>query len=255
MKHIIALPEQVDLEVDLASVGSRSLALLIDLLIGGLILFVPYALVFLTARDAAQSWLGQFGVSTITLVFLLLLFSFQWGYFNFFEWLWNGQSPGKRMMRLRVIRLNGSPISWSDVFLRNLIRPLDTFVSLGLIGVGMIFVSRRSQRLGDLMAQTLVIRETSLNWALIDSVSIPDHSATAKLPPPAVVLPLRPWELLQSFSSRCPRLTPALRTRIGAKLREALVPFVDDVDLPRSGMSDADWLCELAGRATTKRTR
>jgi hypothetical protein len=192
-------------------------------------------------------------VSTITLVFLLLLFSFQWGYFNFFEWLWNGQSPGKRIMRLRVIRLNGSPISWSDVFLRNLIRPLDTFVSLGLIGVGMIFVSRRSQRLGDLMAQTLVIRETSQNWSLIDSVSIPDDGITAKLPPAAVVLPLRPWELLQSFSARSARLNPNLRTRIGAKIREALIPFVDDADLPHAGISDTDWLRDLASRATTKR--
>jgi uncharacterized RDD family membrane protein YckC len=250
VKHTIELPEQVDMEVDLASIGSRSLALLVDLLIGGLILFVPYALLFLTARDAAQSWLGQFGVSTITLIFLLLLFSFQWGYFNFFEWLWNGQSPGKRVMSLRVIRTNGSPISWSDVFLRNLVRPLDTFLSLGLVGVLMIFVSKRSQRLGDLMAQTLVIRESTLDWAFFDSVSPPAIHFTPDPQEAAISLPTVHWELLQSFAVRRTKIQPASIGRIALKIRTVLSPMVPAELAPDSSLNDTEWLVNLSTKVT-----
>ncbi len=149
MKHTIELPEQIDLEIDLASLGSRALSLLIDFFIGGLILFIPYSLLFLTAREATRSWLGQIGESTVTLVCLLLLFSLQWGYFTLFEWLWNGQTPGKRIVGLRVIRTNGGPITWSEAFIRNLVRPLDSFATLGLLGLCTVFLNKNAQRLGN----------------------------------------------------------------------------------------------------------
>ena len=107
-----------------------------------------------------DDWLTRLSSNALEMLLLLLIFGFQWCYFNFFEWIWNGQTPGKRLLHLRVIKVDGSPVSGIDVLLRNLSRPIDTFGPMGLIGLLMIFVSRKAQRLGDLMARTLVIHET-----------------------------------------------------------------------------------------------
>jgi uncharacterized RDD family membrane protein YckC len=246
MKYTIALPEQIDLDLDLASVGSRSLAMLVDLVIGGFILFIPYALLFLTARDATQSWLGQFGVSTVTLIFILLLFGFQWGYFNLFEWLWNGQTPGKRVLGLRVIRFNGAPVSWTDIFLRNLARPLDVFLTMGLVGLTMIFLSKRAQRLGDVMAQTIVIRETALDWAFIEHINSMEASGQVENP---IVLSQAQWELLQAFILRQGGLPDDCRKRIAASIRQALLPNTAGSDLETSTQPDIPWLWMLAQRS------
>ena len=105
-----------------------------------------------------------------------------------FEWRWNGQTPGKRLLHLRAIKVDGSPVSWIDVLLRNLARPIDAFGPMGLIGLLMIFVSPKAQRLGDLMARTLVIHETPIDWSIFDedpavpASTAPSRAATARAP-------------------------------------------------------------------------
>src|SRR5688500_3878544 len=82
------------------------------------------------------------------------------GYFSFFEWLWSGQTPGKRWLKLRVIREDGRPVTGFEAFLRNTLRLFDMmqapFYSIGLISV---FTSARDQRVGDMVAGTVVVRE------------------------------------------------------------------------------------------------
>ena len=76
------------------------------------------------------------------------------GYFTFFEWIWSGQTPGKRWLKLRVIGEDGRPITFWEASVRNLLRPLDMFpmgsYSIGLIAV---FVSTRDQRTGDMVGE------------------------------------------------------------------------------------------------------
>src|SRR5277367_4241631 len=91
-KTELELPEEIDLQVELANVGSRTLAILIDLSLGGLVLFIVYALSMLLGRNMMNDWLTRFSSNTLSLVSMLLFFGFQWGYFNFFEWMWNGQT-------------------------------------------------------------------------------------------------------------------------------------------------------------------
>ncbi len=167
---IIETPERVQLAFALASIGNRFLAVLIDHIIQYLtILAVVYFFLSITgAGNAIQEGGGAMTVLqemskwtiAIMIIVLFLLFT---GYFVFFEWIWNGQTPGKRWLKLRVIREDGRPITFWESLARNLLRLFDSFpgsvfpiYSVGLIT---IFLSNRDQRIGDFFAGTVVVRE------------------------------------------------------------------------------------------------
>ena len=157
---VIETPERVPLHFALASIGNRFIACAIDhaIQIAGLIvLVILFSFVgnfsnFGSRLTNAPKWVVAL---LIILVFLLMS-----GYFAFFEWIWNGQTPGKRWLKLRVIREDGRPISFFEAMVRNLLRNLDImpspFYSIGLISV---FASPSDQRVGDLVAGTVVVRE------------------------------------------------------------------------------------------------
>jgi len=248
-KTELELPEEIDLQVEVANVGSRTLAILIDLALGGIVIFVVYCLMTLLARDVTEDWLTRFGSNALQTVLVLLIFGFQWCYFNIFEWLWNGQTPGKRLLRLRVIKVDGSPVSGIDVLLRNLSRPIDTLGPMGLIGLLMIFVSRKAQRLGDLMARTLVIHETEIDWSIFDQIEGPETiPGSTTIPAPAIHLTSAQWELLHRYLNRREQLQADMRHRLAVSIYEGLKPAVKGTDLELSNLSPEDWLVELARR-------
>ena len=157
---VIETPERVPLHFALASIGNRFLACAIDHtlqvlalgLIGIAALILANFSVIQRGLEGAPKW-----VYAISILILFLIFS---GYFTFFEWLWSGQTPGKRWMKLRVIREDGRPITFWEAAVRNLLRSLDMmpfpFYSVGLISV---FSTNRDQRMGDMVAGTVVVRE------------------------------------------------------------------------------------------------
>jgi uncharacterized RDD family membrane protein YckC len=248
-KTELELPEEIDLQVELANVGSRSLAILIDIALGSLVLFIVYALTMLFARNLADDWLTQLSSNTLKTLLMLLVFGFQWGYFNIFEWIWNGQTPGKRLLHLRVIKVDGSPVSGVDVLLRNLSRPVDTLGPMGLIGLLMIFVSRKAQRLGDLMARTLVIHETQIDWSIFDQVEAASpNPAAVQAGVPSVRLTSAQWELLHRYLNRREKLEADARQRLAQSLYESLKPAVQGTDLALSTLAPEEWLIELARR-------
>ena len=157
---VIETPERVELHYVLANVGNRFLAAAIDHLIQAVLLTA--VILALTAVDgfrrigplaAAGNWALAFGV--------LAIFAIYWGYFVVFETLWNGQTPGKRIMRLRVVREDGRPVRFFEVFVRNVLRllidmqPIPSYA----IGVVSIIFSARSKRVGDFVAGTVVVKE------------------------------------------------------------------------------------------------
>ena len=157
---VIETPERVPLHFALASIGNRFLACAVDhglqlftmLLIGLVFLWTGYGTQLGSSVSQMPNWLLA---AVIILVFVL------WsGYFAIFEWLWNGQTPGKRMLRLRVIREDGRPVTVWEAAARNLLRVFDMmpfpFYSIGLVSV---FMSGRDQRVGDFVAGTVVVRE------------------------------------------------------------------------------------------------
>ena len=247
-KAELELPEEINLQLEVANVGSRTLAILADIALCGMVLFSVYTVTFLVSRNVAEDWVTQLGSGALQIVLILAIFGFQWIYFNLFEWLWNGQTPGKRLLHLRVIKMDGAPVSWIDVFLRNIARPIDTFGPMGLIGLLMIFISRKAQRLGDLMARTLVIHETPMDWSIFDQLEA--NTASTRPDRGAVAIRLSPaqWELLHRFLNRREQLQPEARGRLAASLYQSLKPFAQGTDLERSTLAPEEWLMELARR-------
>ena len=157
---IIETPERVPLHFALASIGNRFLACAIDHTIQILVILlmvIAFTIVgnyssFGERLTNAPKW-----VLAVAIIIVFLILS---GYFAFFEWLWSGQTPGKRWMKLRVIREDGRPVTFWEASVRNLLRSFDMmpapFYSIGLISV---FTSARDQRVGDMVAGTVVVRE------------------------------------------------------------------------------------------------
>ena len=154
-------PESVELEFALAGIGNRAYALVIDYIIFGLILilFLLGSLIFnsvlieivtnlVGSTDRLELW-------SIAIQSLIAFFIYV-GYFVFFETVWSGQTPGKRYVKIRVIRDDGRPVRLQQSTLRALLRPFD---ELFFIGVFLIVFNQREKRLGDLVAGTLVIQE------------------------------------------------------------------------------------------------
>jgi len=166
---IIETPERVQLEFALASIGNRFLAVAIDH-------FIQFFSIFLISwfflsiagytggdvADAPDKLLTEMPKWTIAILIIVLFLIFA-GYFIVFEWLWNGQTPGKRWMKLRVIREDGRPLTMWEAIARNLLRICDAVpgfvIPIYSIGLVVIFMSSRDQRVGDVFAGTVVIRE------------------------------------------------------------------------------------------------
>jgi len=158
---IIETPERVPLHFALASIGNRFLACAIDHSIQALTL-VLLGIVYLILRAYYSNLENVIATAPKWLIALLIIFFFLLisTYFAFFEWIWKGQTPGKRWMMLRVIREDGRPVTFWEASVRNLLRSVDImpwpFYSIGLISG---FSSSRDQRVGDMIAGTVVVRE------------------------------------------------------------------------------------------------
>jgi uncharacterized RDD family membrane protein YckC len=166
---IIETPERVPLAFALASIGNRFLAVAIDHFIQYLsITLIAWVFLFLAgtsvgeAGTTADRVFSEMPKWTIALMILIVFLIFA-GYFIFFEWLWDGQTPGKRLLKLRVIRDDGRPITMWEAVARNLLRVFDAapgfFLPIYSVGLIAIFLSNRDQRVGDIFAGTVVIRE------------------------------------------------------------------------------------------------
>jgi uncharacterized RDD family membrane protein YckC len=162
---IIETPERVQLAFALASIGNRFLAVTIDHVIQYTVMIVV-AVAFI-ASTSGFSALADFGGNEISkwsiAILIIVVFLIFTGYFVFFEWLWNGQTPGKRLLKLRVLREDGRPITFWEALARNLLRLFDAVPGIVLpvysIGLITIFMSGRDQRIGDIFAGTVVVRE------------------------------------------------------------------------------------------------
>jgi uncharacterized RDD family membrane protein YckC len=157
----IETPENVAFGYQIAGIGSRFLAALVDTLLITLLqsLVILILFLFLNALfDFSLDDLGDLG-SWLFAAAGLLAFTFYWGYYIFFEMIWNGQSPGKRWVGLRVLRADGTPVTLSESIIRNLVRLVDFLPAYYGIGVITMFIDERSRRLGDLAAGTLVVRD------------------------------------------------------------------------------------------------
>lgn len=197
----------VRLDLPLASVGSRAMAQWVDLWVaGGIVLVVAASTA--TAGILASELLGEDAAAIVLAASVVLGFLTQWGYFAGFELAWQGQTPGKRMFGLRVVTLDGGVPGPLPVLVRNLVRMVDLLP--GIYGVGAItmLLSRRGQRLGDLAAGTVVVREDA---ALDLEAAGSEHRWPDGLS-------AREVALLERWERRAPALLPEVRQELAAAL-------------------------------------
>jgi uncharacterized RDD family membrane protein YckC len=146
----VTTPENVTIDYQIAGAGSRGGAALIDILLQGLIFALLYYVRIRVFPPPVSSPLAEV---------LLLIFFIVVGYTMLFEWLWNGQTPGKRLCRLRAVRDQGLPLDASAVVIRNLFRVIDSLPGLYVVGIISMMATANSKRLGDLAAGTIVVKE------------------------------------------------------------------------------------------------
>lgn len=236
-KLTIDTPEQTALEFAIAGVGSRFLALALDSLIqivailifvfGGSVIFAA-----LLPLDARSGW-------AIALL-LFVLFVILIGYFAIFEAVWNGQTPGKRIIGIRVIKDTGRPISGYEAVARNLLRLVDQMPGI-LYGVGIVsaLISRQNKRIGDFVAGTIVVREQELRdfrplW------QAPANPATVLYG--AEALGAEEFSLLETFLNRRAALPPDVRFRMAEQIAARIRP---KLSVPPDGLPSSERLLEM----------
>lgn len=149
-RYEIMTPEQVRFHYETAGLMSRAMAWTVDQLLLWVCRFI-----------LAYFFLGS-GMLAGWAMFLLGIFALDFGYFMVFEYWWAGQSPGKRLFRIRVISAQGGRLLYPQIFMRNLIRPLDTLPFAMLLGGIVAWTDRLHRRLGDFVGETLVVRDERL---------------------------------------------------------------------------------------------
>ena len=192
----IETPEQVAIRFPLAGMGSRFLAVLADSLFQTLG-YVAIGLVLLLIFSAAPRLgvaMARLGDKWLIAGAIAVVFLLHWGYYTLFEAFWNGQTPGKRICKLRVIRDSGRQITLFESMTRNLLRFIDYLPSFYAVGVVTMWCNRQNKRLGDLAAGTLVIHEreaeTPLWSGAVQRTITAQVFAQAPSPPPIAPLPV-----------------------------------------------------------------
>jgi uncharacterized RDD family membrane protein YckC len=160
---IVDTPEQVSIRFPLAGIGSRFLAILIDTLLQ-VAAYVAIVLIFVlvvsaSPKSGTTGELSHTGEKWLIAGLILFHFLMYWGYFTLFEAFWNGQTPGKRLFKIRAIQDSGRQITLFESLIRNLIRIVDLLPSFYLVGAIAMACNRQHKRLGDLAAGTIVVHE------------------------------------------------------------------------------------------------
>lgn len=163
MKVRVRTPEAIELEYDVAGLGTRTMACLIDTSLQALAVYVIYLiLVAMGVLTKELNLASTFGLSTLwfTALAVLVFYAISAGYFIIFEWLWHGQTPGKRLLKIRVMKDDGNPIGFLESMIRNALRMIDALPGNYALGATVLLLSPEDKRIGDHVAGTMVVEDT-----------------------------------------------------------------------------------------------
>jgi uncharacterized RDD family membrane protein YckC len=196
----VEVAEGVDILLRPAGPLPRAYAYLLDAVIRSLIVFV-LALLFMLSSAFFGFKMMEFGGGLMLIAFFLL----EWGYYVISEAIW-GTSLGKKAFKLKVVRTSGVPIGWGAAVLRNLLRTVDGMpwaltMPSGLIGIGSCVLTRKFQRIGDLLADTVVVYATA-GWEYTAPELRPDARARLNISPPPLPLTREEQQSLVLFLER-----------------------------------------------------
>lgn len=242
--HAIETPEQVALYFPLAGLGSRFLAVALDSLIQGavtVILFLVLAVVFAALGTRTLNTMSDTAAKWFFALFILGYFLLIWGYYALFEAFRNGQTPGKRVMKIRVIKDSGRQITFFEALARNLLRVVDYMPAAYLAGVISILCTKQNKRLGDLVAGTIVVHERVDEFGIYPSMPVSRSFTASMYETPAALSPVlagipadrvarlthNDLHLIESFLARAISLPMETRAQLGSRLLDTLCMKMD----------------------------
>jgi uncharacterized RDD family membrane protein YckC len=224
---VVATPERVAFRFETAGLGSRFAAQLVDLLVLSAVMvalgLVAFGIAGLTGSSTAAE-----------LVFVVVGFLLFWAYWILPEALWSGRTLGKHLLHLRVVDARGGPLTAGQAIVRNLLRIVDFLPTSYAVGAVVMFASPRNQRLGDLAAGTVVVREVmavrlrDLAGEPPSGVEVAGAALAAGIRPPPRLEP-RLRRFVQAYAQRRPGLAPERRAELAREAEAALRGALPDV--------------------------
>lgn len=220
-KITVTTPENIKIDYDLAGVGSRGGAAVID----SVILLAAW-LLLVWIRGRIEEAGASIGGNWAGAILAVITFALAWGYYVAFEAAWNGQTPGKRWLRLRVVRGYGMPIDLPCAAVRNLVRLIDFMPFFYVFGLISMLVTNDCKRLGDVAAGTLVVKERA-EWKRQIEAPRPPAAAQQQSYKPAIpgieMISRDEFEAVKRFVERMPELDAKLREQLAAKIAAPIV--------------------------------
>jgi uncharacterized RDD family membrane protein YckC len=217
-KLSLATPERALLSLPIAGIGSRTLAYLIDVLILALAWSVAI-IAFSVFAPLIDVW-GE--LSAIARVLALVgVFFAQWGYWTVAEVLWKGQTPGKRLIGIRVVRQDGSPVGVFESAVRNLIRIVDFLPGFYPVGLITMLIDKQNRRLGDLAAGTVLVRVEKVDLSRY-ATSVPAASAGP--------ISAQETEVITDFLARVEVLEPEARARLSGMMAAKFLSHLSEAE-------------------------
>jgi len=185
----------------------------------------------------------KLGTQWVIAILIFVAFLVQFGYYSFFEAIWNGQTPGKRWTHLRVMQDSGRPITPYDAILRNLLRFIDWLPTLYAVGIVTILINREKKRVGDYAAGTVVVHEKPLQGvSSIWAATAPSPSAAQTVSAlPTVQLSSEELQLIETFFERRASLEPDVRRSMA---RQIAIKLGDRLSIPSEQRPDAEKFLE-----------
>src|SRR5882762_7714756 len=196
--HGVETPEHVDVRFELAGVGSRLAAGLLDLLLlwlGLMALWIGGGAIVgwvFSPHETAQGWL--------TAGIILLAFCLVWGYFTLFEALNGGRTPGKQALGIRVVMDTGRSITPQAAVVRNLVRFIDCYAPIPVAPALLsMFLHPSNKRPGDMAAGTIVVRDHPTDWSLGATLPVAEETVAEPIEAGPPELAEEEFRLLDRF--------------------------------------------------------
>ncbi|HXB04002.1 MAG TPA: RDD family protein [Candidatus Acidoferrum sp.] len=240
---VVATPERVSFDYQVAGLGTRGIAQVLDLLI---------ILGILTAVFFVASAVALVGSTGAVLVLVIGGFVVVFGYFWVSESLWSGQTIGKKAFRLRAVGDRGEPLTFAQAGIRNIVRIVDFLPYAYGVGLIVLFVNGKGKRLGDLAAGTIVVKDSDhvWLWQLPGARTLPPPPAPYVAAASAAELTLRRLDpelrrLISSYARRRPDLSLEVRAQLATQVQTSLRAALPDVFAQSGPLAALDRLADL----------
>jgi uncharacterized RDD family membrane protein YckC len=241
----VRTPEAIAFHYELAGLGSRFLAVFVDSIVQVILVFGVLLTVGTAASRMPSLHLGEKNFASFVLAGIILaVFFVYYGYFVLFERYWNGQTPGKRLLGIRVVRDGGYPVELMDSVIRNLIRVLEFVLGFYFLSAISMLLSSENKRLGDYVAGTIVVRDKTMEvndpkaWLKPESARAPSDSIAGKLDS-------RVLAVVDQYVARKTSLAPQAARQTAAKIAAMIRPQVGP---EIANLSDDELITRVASR-------